>query len=153
MLLGSRFDFDLCIRSEETTGLCDRGLLNDKLPVDVAPFSRLTSGFSIGHGRGIFDTHGVSGEGGQITGDKGGPEMIPAATWWMSLSHLSQRFKLKAGRCSISGVERGLPGGRVLFSGKISAEVAVLRVSSFSVDTFTSLVGIFGFISTSVMVP
>ena len=79
--------------------------------------------------------------------------MIPAATWWMSLSHLSQRFKLKAGRCSISGVERGLPGGRVLFSGKISAEVAVLRVSSFSVDTFTSLVGIFGFISISVMVP
>ena len=152
MLLGSRFDFDLCIRSV-TTGLCERGLLNDRLPVDVAPFSLLTSGFSIGHGRGIFETHGVSGEGGQITGDRGGPEMMPAATWWMSLSHLSQRFKLRGGRCSISGVERGLPGGRTLFSGKIIAEVAVLRVSSFSVDTFTSFVGIFTFISISVMVP
>jgi len=72
MLLGSRFDFDLCIRSEETTGLCDRGLLNDKLPVDVAPFSRLTSGFSIGHGRGIFETHGVSGEGGHPRSVRGG---------------------------------------------------------------------------------
>jgi len=124
--------------------------------VDVAPFNRLTSGFSIGQGRGILDTQGVSGDGGQITGDwgPGGPEIIPAATWWMSLSHLSHRFRLRGGRFSASGVDKGLPGGRALLRGRgIKADVEVSFVSSFSVATLTSFVATFTFISASVMVP
>ena len=151
-LLCSKLDFERCIRSVFGWGLCERGLI-ERLPVDVAPLRRLTSGFSMGQGRGILETQGVSGDGGQITGERGGPEMMPAATLWMSLSHLSHRLRLRGGRCSISGVESGLPGGSVRPSGKTIAEVDVLRVSSFSVDTFTSLVGILAFTSISVMVP
>lgn len=76
----SRLDFDLCICLSEITGLWALGL-TERLPVEVAPFSRLTSGFSMGQGRGIFETQGVSGEGGHMIGERGGPEMIPAATW------------------------------------------------------------------------
>ena len=105
---GSRLDLDLCITGRELAGLLD---LWERLPVEVADFSLLTSGFSRGQGRGIFETQGVSGDGGAMTGERGGPAMMPAATCWMSLSHLSHRFRLTAG-FSVSGVESGLPGGR-----------------------------------------
>ena len=58
---GSRLDLDLCITGRELAGLLD---LWERFPVEVADFSLLTSGFSMGQGRGIFDTHGVSGDGG-----------------------------------------------------------------------------------------
>ena len=105
---GSRLDLDLCITGRQLAGLFD---LWERFPVEVADLSLLTSGFSMGQGRGILETQGVSGEGGAITGERGGPAMMPAATCWMSLSHLSHRFRLTAG-LSVSGVERGLPGGR-----------------------------------------
>ena len=106
---GSRLDLDLCITGSELAGLLD---LWERFPVEVADFSLLTSGFSMGgQGRGILDTQGVSGDGGAMTGERGGPAMMPAATCWMSLSHLSHRLRLTAG-FSVSGVESGLPGGR-----------------------------------------
>lgn len=94
----------------------------------------------------------MSGDGGAITGDNGGPEIMPSATLWISLSHLSQRFKLTGG-FSVSGVDNGLPGGRFFESGSIRAEVATDRVSMFSLPTMTSLVCIFIFTSPVVMVP
>ena len=105
---GSRLDLDLCITGRQLAGLFD---LWERFPVEVADLSLLTSGFSMGQGRGILETQGVSGEGGAMTGERGGPAMMPAATWWMSLSHLSHRLRLTAG-FSVSGVESGLPGGR-----------------------------------------
>ena len=117
----------------------------------MADLSRLTSGFSIGHGRGIFDTHGISGDGGAIMGDNGGPEIMPSATLCMSLSHLSHRFMLTGG-FSVSGVDSGLPGGRLFVSGSINADVATVLVSTLS-PTLTSFVGIFIFTSPIVMVP
>ena len=78
---GSKFDLDLCMTGSWLAGLLDL-LLTDKLPVDVADFSLLTSGGSSGaHGRGILDTQGVSGDGGAIIGDDDeGPDIMPAAT-------------------------------------------------------------------------
>jgi hypothetical protein len=88
--------------------------------VDVAALSRLTSGFSTGgQGRGILDSHGISVGGGAIVAPAAselrplGWDMMPMATWWMSFSHFSQRFMFTVG-CSVSGVERGLPGGSMV---------------------------------------
>ena len=94
-------------------------------------------------GRGILETQGVSGEGGAMTGDLGGPEMMPAATWWISLSHLSHRLRLTGGLLSDSGVASGLPGaGRdLLVRGRIMAEVPTSLVATFS-PTLASLVGV-----------
>ena len=54
----SRLDFDLCICLSEITGLWALGL-SDRFPVEVAPFSRLTSGFSMGQGQKILETQGL----------------------------------------------------------------------------------------------
>ena len=77
--LGSRLDFERCICGMPL-GLLDRLVSEERFPVLVAPFSRDTSGFSIGQGRGILETQGVSGEGGAMAGAEGGARM-PAATW------------------------------------------------------------------------
>ena len=109
--------------------------------MDPADLSLLTSGFSrVLVGLGILLTQGVSGEGGAMIGDSGGPEMIPAATCWISLSHLSHRFMFTGG-LSDSGVVMGLPGaGRdLLVRGSIMAEVPTSRVDTFS-PTLASLV-------------
>ena len=113
---GVKFDLDRCICG--LLALCAPA----KLPVEVADFNLLTSGFSIGHGLGIFESHGMSGDGGAITGDKDGPVMMPSATFRMSLSHLSQRLRFTGG-LSVSGVDNGLPSGRILLSGSIMADV------------------------------
>ena len=61
----SRLDFDLCICLSEITGLWALGLTN-RLPVEVAPFSLLTSGFSMRVGQGIFETQGLRDTQGDI---------------------------------------------------------------------------------------
>lgn len=63
-------------------------------------------------GRGILDNQGISEGGGEIIGDNGGPEIIPSAILCISLSHLSHKFKFKGG-LSKSGVDKGLPSGRI----------------------------------------
>ena len=74
----SKLDLDLCMTGKPLAGLLDL-LPTDRFPVDVADLSLLTSGFSNGgHGRGIFETQGVSGDGGAIIcDDGGGPEIMP----------------------------------------------------------------------------
>ena len=58
---GVKLDFDLCIMLTGLLGRCPPR--ERRLPVDVAAFNLCTVGFS-GTGRGIFDNHGKSGEGG-----------------------------------------------------------------------------------------
>lgn len=109
---GVKLDFDLCIM---LTGLLGWPLppKDRRLPVDVAAFNLCTVGFS-GTGRGIFDSHGKSGEGGACTLGDGlgllgiGPATMPSATFCISLLHLSHNFNFAVG-CSVSGVVKGLP--------------------------------------------
>merc|ERR1719410_1146031 len=70
---------------------------------------------------------------------------MPAATLWMSLSHLSQRLRFTGG-FSVSGVVSGLPGaGRPEVSlparGRIMAEVPTDLVATFS-PTLASFIGV-----------
>ena len=90
----------------------------------------------------------MSGDGGAITG---GPVMIPSATFRMSLSHLSHKLRFTGGR-SVSGVDNGLPGDKILVSGSVIAEVEAVLTCILS-PTFASLVGILTFISATVIVP
>ena len=78
-IVGVMFDLDLW---PNPMGLLDLFSM-ERLPMEVADLSLWTSGFS-GTGLGIFETQGVSGEGGASSGEgddgKGGPSMMPLAT-------------------------------------------------------------------------
>ncbi len=84
LLLGSRLDFERCIAMGLWEyGCCWFNTSCDKFPVEVAAFIRLTSGFSgCGQGRGIFESQGISDDGGAIVGlpTVPGRDMIPIAT-------------------------------------------------------------------------
>ena len=112
--------------------------IRDRFEVELAAFSFFASASSTG--RGILESHGMSGEGGAMPGE--GPDIMPWATLWMSLSHLSHRLRLMGGAFSMSGESIGLPGGRAGLAprGSIIAEVETDFVSHLS-PTLTSLVG------------
>jgi len=127
--------------------------------VEVADFSLCTVGFSGPTGRGILESQGRSGEGGACNLGEGlllGPAMMPSATFWISLLHLSHNFNLEFG-CSVSGVVKGLPwaGRLLLVKARTMADVEAVLVITGLPPILASRTDTLALTSTleSVMVP